>query len=488
MRRTKILATIGPNSESKEILTKMVKSGLNAVRCNFSHGHISEHVSRIQLIREISKDQEIPIGIIVDLQGPKIRVKKFKFGQIYLKKGSNFILEADPIYIEGDETRVGIDYQKLPQDVKSDDILLLDDGKIILKVIKIINTKIYCIVITGGILSNNKGINKKGGGLSAAALTEKDKRDIEDASKLDIDYFAVSFPRDAKDLKYARQLLQKSGSKAGIIAKIERIEAIENINEIIQESDGIMIARGDLAVEIGIENVPSIQKKLIQKARKFDKISIVATQMMESMIHCSTPTRAEVSDVANAVLDGADAVMLSAESATGSYPLETIQIMSRICKSAEENNLFNFISSRNNSNYFNYNNYLTNTDKAIAISTIYLANNIKANAIISLTNTGSKVLLMSRVNTNLLIYAFSINPETLGRMTLYRNIIPIKLNSNRISSIDDMKKKAILKLKSLGFINSDDSIIMSNEKINIHGDSINNSINNSIEVFKIDNI
>ena len=360
MRRTKILATIGPSSQSKDILTRMVKAGLNAVRCNFSHGNVAEHTKRVKLVREVAKEQGVYIGILADLQGPKIRVAKFKSNQVCLKNGANFILDAAAGDLEGDDTRVGIDYKALPEDVDSGDTLLLDDGKIVLTVTKVIDSQIHCQVTVGGILSNNKGINKKGGGLSAPALTEKDKADIKTATALAVDYVAVSFPRDAKDLDYARQLLKEAGSTAGIVAKIERTEAIDNIDEIIKASDAIIVARGDLAVEIGDENVPATQKMIIQQTRRLDKIAITATQMMESMIACSTPTRAEVSDVANAVLDGTDAVMLSAESASGSYPVQTVEVMSRVCAAAENNDLVGIVS-RNNIDYHH-----NRVDKAVA--------------------------------------------------------------------------------------------------------------------------
>ena len=397
MRRTKILATIGPSSESKDILTKMVKAGLNAVRCNFSHGNVAEHTKRVKLVREVAKEQGVYIGILADLQGPKIRVAKFRSNQVCLKNGANFILDSAAGDVEGDDTKVGIDYKALPEDVDSGDTLLLDDGKIVLTVTKVINSQIHCQVTVGGILSNNKGINKKGGGLSAPALTKKDKADIKTAVALAVDYVAVSFPRDAKDLDYARQLLEEAGSTAGIVAKIERTEAIENINEIIKASDAIMVARGDLAVEIGDENVPATQKMIIQQTRRLDKTAITATQMMESMIACSTPTRAEVSDVANAVLDGTDAVMLSAESASGSYPVETVEVMSRVCAAAENNDLVGIVS-RNNTDYHH-----NCVDKAVASAAVYLANYVHAKAIISLTESGSTALRMSRINTRLFI-------------------------------------------------------------------------------------
>lgn len=473
MRRTKILATIGPSSDSKSILTKMVRSGLNAVRCNFSHGNANEHKDRVHLIRKVAMEQGVYVGILADLQGPKIRVAKFKSNQIFLKNSSNFILNATTQDFEGDETEVGIDYKELPKDVKNGDNLLLDDGKIVLVVTKVTGDKIHCYVKSGGVLSNNKGINKRGGGLSAPALTEKDKKDIIIAASLDVDYLAISFPRDAKDLDYARKLLKEAGSTAGIVAKIERTEAVKNIDEIIKASDAIMIARGDLAVEIGDENVPAIQKMIIQKTRKLDKIVITATQMMESMITCSTPTRAEVSDVANAVLDGTDAVMLSAESASGCYPVETIEAMSRVCLAAEKNDLVSIVP-RNNTDY--------RIDKAVANAAVFLADYVHAKAIISLTESGSTALWASRGNTCLFIYGLSPNPSTLGRMTLYRGVVPIKFDSTKMPLMD-VNKEAVLTLEKLGFVEPGDAIVMtSGHPMGVHGGT------NGIKVLEVGNL
>jgi pyruvate kinase len=426
MKRTKILATIGPACESKEIIRKMIKAGLNAVRCNFSHGTPDDHQKRVAMIRDVAKEEGVAIGILADLQGPKIRVAKFKDKCVTLENGKKFILDADMDKNSGDVNTVGIDYKELPHDVVKDDVLLLDDGKIVLTVEKIEKAKVFCKVTAGGVLSNNKGINKKGGGLTAPALTDKDKADIKTAAKLNVDYIAVSFPRDAKDIEYARSLAVKAGSDAGIVAKMERTEAITNMSEIIDASDAIMVARGDLAVEIGDENVPAAQKSLIRLTREKDKIVITATQMMESMISCPTPTRAEVSDVANAVLDGTDAVMLSAESAAGEYPVESVAAMTRVCKAAEESSAVHIIAKANIERKYN------RVDEAIALSAIYLANHIEAKAIISLTESGSTALLMSRLNTSLPIFALTRNKATIGRMTLCRGVVPIQFDSTRM--------------------------------------------------------
>ncbi len=446
MRRTKILATIGPASETPEVLRKMIKAGLNAVRCNFSHGTADDHRKRVQMIRDIAKEMGVPIGILADLQGPKIRVAKFENGKVTLEKGAEFTLDAEMDSEKGNQLTVGIDYKELPNDVNKGDILILDDGKIVLTVKKVNGSKVVCTVTAGGVLSNNKGINKKGGGLTAPALTEKDKEDIKTAASLHVDYVAVSFPRDGDDLRYARQLLKDQDCNAGIVAKVERTEAVDNIDDIIMASDAVMVARGDLAVEVGDENVPAIQKMIINRTRELDKIAITATQMMESMISCPTPTRAEVSDVANAVLDGTDVVMLSAESAAGDYPVEAIATMDRVIKAAEQSSLLTIVTKSNIERGYK------KVDEAVAISAVYLANHVEAKALLSLTESGSTALWMSRINTDLPIFALTRNKDTIGRMTLYRGVMPIEFDSTRMpkfyvnrSAIDELVKRKLVK-------------------------------------------
>ncbi len=334
-RRTKIIATLGPALDEPGMLGRAIEAGVDVFRANFSHGVAGDHASRINAVRAAAKKLGKEVAILGDLQGPKIRVARFKEGKVALNKGDEFTIDVAFDKDSGDKTRVGCDYEDLANDISVGDELLLDDGRLVFKVKAINGSAIVCEVIVGGELSNNKGINRRGGGLSAAALTDKDKADLIEAVGLGVDYLAVSFPRSADDINEARQLLEKAGSLAGIIAKIERAEAVPNMDEIIQASEGVMVARGDLAVEIGDAEVPAVQKQLIQRSRELDRVVITATQMMESMIHNSIPTRAEVSDVANAVLDGTDAVMLSAETAVGEYPIETIAAMSRVCLSAE---------------------------------------------------------------------------------------------------------------------------------------------------------
>ena len=463
MRRTKILATLGPASESRDVLKKMIEAGVNTVRCNFSHGTPEDHKKRVNLIRSIAKEIGVYVGILGDLQGPKIRVAKFKEDSVILTKGDRFILDADLDKNAGTKTEVGIDYKGLPKDVVKDDILLLDDGKIVLVVDSIDNNKVITTVSIGGKLSNNKGINKKGGGLTAPALTEKDKKDIKTAAEIEIDYLAVSFPRDGADLEYARELLQKEGWSAGIVAKIERVEAVDNIDDIIRASDAIMVARGDLAVEVGDENVPAIQKMIIAHTRKQNKVVITATQMMESMISNSAPTRAEASDVANAVLDGTDAVMLSAESAAGEYPVETVEAMSKICIAAE-NNKWTTIAS-NGKLLDNY----SNMDEAIAYTAVILANHVDAKALISLTESGRTALWMSRINSSLPIYGLSRNKITLGLMTLYRGVIPMEFDSTKMTK-SLVNKEALSVIEKVYKINENDNFILtSGDHMGTHG-------------------
>jgi len=472
MRRTKILATLGPASEDPEILRKMIQAGLNAVRCNFSHGTAEDHANRVALVRKIAAEEGKTVGILADLQGPKIRVAKFKNKFITLSEGQEFILDADLDKDSGDEYQVGIDYKALPQDVVMDDILLLDDGKIVFKVKKVEGNRVFCEVVDGGVLSNNKGINKLGGGLTAPALTEKDKRDIITAAALKVDYVAVSFPRSAADMNEARELLLKQGSSAGLIAKIERTEAVRDIDDIIKASEGVMVARGDLAVEIGEEYVPGVQKQLIQRSRELDRIVITATQMMESMIENSSPTRAEVSDVANAVLDGTDAVMLSAETASGKHPVKVIKAMDRICRAAEENP-----SVRQSKHRVEC--YFDRVDEAIAMASMYVANHLDVKAILALTESGSTPLWMSRIKSHLPIYALTRNHETMGKVTLFRGVEPVEFDSTKMPK-DEVNLAAIKELLTRKVVDNDDLVLLSSgDHMGEHGGT------NQLKILKV---
>ena len=418
LRSTKIVATLGPASSDPAVLERMVRAGVDVVRLNFSHGTAEDHLARAQLVKDISRKTGRTVAIMCDLQGPKIRVGKFKDGKVALKKGHLFILDAACEL--GDEARVGLDYKELPRDVSPGSVLLLDDGKIVLDVTDVRGEEVHTVVRHGGVLSNNKGINRQGGGLTAAALTPKDIEDIRTAARLQADYLAVSFPKSGADMYMARELLRASGGKAFLIAKIERAEAVvpETLREIMAACDGIMVARGDLAVEVGDAAVPALQKRMIRLAREANKLTITATQMMESMIASPVPTRAEVSDVANAVLDGTDAVMLSAESASGRYPVETIEAMDRICIEAEQTQSVSLDQEF-------LNRVFTRVDQSIAMAGLFTAFHLKVKAIATLTESGSTALWMSRLNCGVPIYALTSQTATRYRCALLRDVYPL---------------------------------------------------------------
>ncbi len=418
LRRTKIVATLGPASSDPAVLKRMILAGVDVVRVNFSHGVASDHEARIKTIRDISKEVGKEIGILADLQGPKIRVSKFKNGKVELKSGDMFVLDATLATDAGDHEQVGIDYKNLPNDVNAGDKLLLDDGRLVFHIENVDGPKIICRVEVGGVLSNNKGINRQGGGLSAKALTDKDKADLITAVNLGADYIAISFPRSAKDIEEARDLVKKANGTAGIIAKIERAEAVKVIDEIIQASDAVMVARGDLGVEIGDAELPAVQKRIIHRCRALDKAVITATQMMESMIENTIPTRAEVFDVANAVLDGSDAVMLSAETATGKHPDIVVAAMARICMSSEKQKFMRMSGHRVECEF-------KRVDETIAMATMYAANHFDIAAIITLTESGSTPLWMSRIRSGIPIYALTRNLQTQRKMTLFRGVYPL---------------------------------------------------------------
>ncbi|HEY8083980.1 MAG TPA: pyruvate kinase [Methylophilaceae bacterium] len=414
-RKTKIVATIGPASSSREVLERMIAAGVDVVRLNFSHGKAEDHIQSANLVRDIAAELRRPIGVLCDMQGPKIRIGKFENGKITLNAGDKFILDANCKL--GNQERVGLDYRMLTDDVEAGAVLVLDDGRMVMTVDDVRGDEIFCTVNQTGVLSNNKGINRQGGGLSAAALTEKDREDIKTAAAMEADYLAVSFPRNAADIELARRLVRKAGGYASIVAKIERAEAVLALEEIIDASDAIMVARGDLGVEVGDAAVPGLQKRMIREARKRNKLVITATQMMESMISSPIPTRAEVSDVANAVLDGTDAVMLSAESAVGSYPVETVAALDRVCLQAEKD--FDHHSIRRPESE-----HIERADEAIAMAAIYTADRLNVTAIASLTQSGSTVKWMSRANTLPPIYALTPEKETRRKLTLYRGVYP----------------------------------------------------------------
>lgn len=427
MRRTKIIATLGPATDQPDVLKQLFTLGVDVFRVNYSHQTHQDHARRVQQVRTLSENHRHAVAVIADLQGPKVRIQHFNKGRIELREGSTFTIDAELETNAGDEQHVGVSYKSLPRDVRAGDTLLIDDGRIILLVEDIHGHEVDCKVIAGGELTDNKGINVQGGGLAAQTLSAKDRADLAHAVSMGADYIAVSFTRTAEDVHGARQLVKEHGGQCGIIAKIERSEALDNTDEIIIAADAIMIARGDLGVEIGYAALPPVQKKLIARARALDRVAITATQMMESMIDHQMPTRAEVFDVANAVLDGTDAVMLSAETSIGHYPVQAVQHMAAICEETEKQRVIRTSDHRINQSF-------GAVDEAIAMSTMYAANHSGACAIIAVTETGGTCLWMSRISSGIPIYALTPHEATRRRVTLYRGVYPVRYELSQTDS------------------------------------------------------
>lgn len=451
-KRTKIVATLGPASSDLETIKGLIQAGVNIFRLNFSHGVAADHQQRAETVRQAAKELDTTVALLADLQGPKIRIACFEQGKVHLEVGQKFTLDGDLGLNDGTKHQVGITYKTLPTDTKPGDILLLDDGRVVLQVESIEGNKVHCIVDVGGSLSNNKGINKLGGGLSAECLTDKDKADLITAVGLDVTYIAISFPRSADDMNYARLLVQQAGSDARLVAKVERSEAMDCIDEIIYASDVVMVARGDLGVEIGDAALPAAQKHIIQRARSLNKAVITATQMMETMIENSIPTRAEVFDVANAVLDHTDAVMLSAETATGKHPIEVVKAMKRICLGAESD-------PRSQISKHRVECFFEKSDEAIAMAAMYTANHANIKAIVSITASGDTPLLMSRIRTNIPIFAFSPMNKTLRRCCAFRGVYPVDFSLDGIDH-NNVYHKVIAQLKQLTDIKTGDEILV----------------------------
>ncbi|MBM5571252.1 MULTISPECIES: pyruvate kinase [Deefgea] len=449
---TKIVATLGPASNDPAVLESLIAAGVNTVRLNFSHGTAQDHTDRAALVRSIAAKLGKSVAVLADLQGPKIRVGKFEKNKIELKKGAKFILDAECEL--GNQDTVGLDYKELPNDVEPGVELLLDDGKIQLIVDSVVGAKVFTTVTMGGVLSNNKGINRKGGGLTAPALTAKDMEDIKTAAALQADYIAVSFPKSAADMYMARTLLRAAGGHGGLIAKIERTEAIANLEEILAASEGIMVARGDLAVEVGDATVPALQKRMIKMARKMHKLTITATQMMESMIESPVPTRAEVSDCANAVLDGTDAVMLSAESAAGKYPLEAVQAMARTCLEAERSG-----ESKVEAEFDKVTDF-TKIDEAVAMSALYAASKLPIKAIVCISHSGASALWLSRYNTGVPIYVFTQELNTYRKLALFRHVRPILIDAKIGADREEQLAYAQLELLRAGVVVPGDKLVV----------------------------
>jgi pyruvate kinase len=461
-RRTKIVATLGPATDEKEVLDDMIRAGMDVVRVNFSHGEPDEHIRRADEVRNRARAHGHQVGVLADLQGPKIRIGRFREDRIFLDKDKNFILDTGLELDAGTRERVGLTYAGLADDVRRGDTLLLDDGRLVLWVEDVVGTEVRCRVVIGGELSNNKGINRQGGGLSADAITVKDRRDIAIAADMKADYVAVSFPRSADDVHHARELLREAGGHGGIVAKIERAEALDALEEIMEAADAVMIARGDLGVEIGDAELPAVQKRIIDVARSMDRVVITATQMMQSMIESPIPTRAEVFDVANAVIEGTDAVMLSAETAVGRYPARVIEAMDRVCAGAERQRITRTPQRRAQIRF-------KRTDEAIAKATMYTANSLGVKAIAALTESGATPLWMSRIRSGIPIYALTRHVETRRKVTLYRGVYPVSFD---VTSADhaEVNREAIEELMRRGAVRDDDMVIITKgDLVGVHG-------------------
>ncbi|WP_106477131.1 pyruvate kinase [Phytohalomonas tamaricis] len=456
IRRTKIVATLGPASDREGVLDAMIRAGVDVVRLNFSHGNADDHRQRVEAVRAAAQRHNRNVAILGDLQGPKIRIARFKDGPIELQEGQPFVIDMSLERDAGDETQVGCDYKELADDVTAGDVLLLDDGRVVFEVTNVAKPRIECRVKVGGKLSNNKGINKQGGGLSAEALTEKDREDMKTAVALDVDYLAVSFPRSGRDMELARELLGEEGKNIALVAKVERAEAVADeatLDSIILASEAVMVARGDLGVEIGDAQLIGVQKRMIARARTLNRAVITATQMMESMIESPLPTRAEVFDVANAVLDGTDAVMCSAETAAGKFPVETIEAMDRCCLGAERERAAQLSKHRMTDEF-------TRIDETVALSAMYAANHLTGVAAIAcLTETGYTPLIASRIRSGLPIIALSSHPRTLRRMALYRGVVAIPFNTDEMPTTE-VNRRAVAELEKRNIASEGDYVIL----------------------------
>ncbi|WP_027967391.1 pyruvate kinase [Halomonas halocynthiae] len=476
LRRTKIVATLGPASDRDGVLEKMIAAGVDVVRLNFSHGEPDDHRRRLQQVRDIADRMGRSVAALGDLQGPKIRIARFAEGPIELAIGDRFVLDISLDSNAGNIERVGCDYETLADDVQAKDRLLLDDGRVVLDVDRVEGSEIHTTVVVGGTLSNNKGINKQGGGLSAPALTEKDKQDLKTAIDIGVDYVAVSFPRSAEDMHEARRLLGEAGAEIGLVAKLERAEAVaddETLDAIIKASEAVMVARGDLGVEIGDEKLIGTQKRIIKHARSLDRAVITATQMMESMIESPLPTRAEVFDVANAVLDATDAVMLSAETAAGEYPVETVEAMARVCLGAERERVAQSSEHRIHEEFLR-------ADETIALSAMYAANHMRGVvAIACMTATGYTPLIASRIRSGLPIIGLAHNPIAQRRMALYRGVISLPFDTSKMEPGEvDQEAMTLLAKHSITAL-GDHVILTRGDHMNAHGGT------NTLKVFKV---
>ncbi|HSH40947.1 MAG TPA: pyruvate kinase [Arenicellales bacterium] len=450
LRRTKIVATLGPACDPPQELEQAIVNGLDVARINFSHGKPGEHAARVESLRELAERHNRQVAVMVDLQGPKIRIERFRDGPVTLEDGAEFSLDTGLAADAGDQHQVGVTYKDLARDVEPGDVLLLDDGNLTMEVRSVRNGRVTCRVINGGVLSDSKGLNRQGGGISAEALTEKDLEDIRFAVELDADFIAVSFVRDAPEIERARELIRDAGGHAHVIAKIERAEAIGHVDEIIDASDGVMVARGDLGVEIGDAELVGMQKRIIRRAREHNRVVITATQMMQSMVENPQPTRAEVMDVANAVIDGTDAVMLSGETAVGRHPAKVIEAMDRICRGAERQRVTMMSNHRLEAEF-------ESVEEAIAMASMYVANHFDVKAIVAMTESGMTAKLMSRISSGIPIVAMSRRARTLRRVTLYRGVYPVLFDNTELG-ISESEQHMVRVLRRLNLVEKDDHV------------------------------
>ncbi|HTY48368.1 MAG TPA: pyruvate kinase [Steroidobacteraceae bacterium] len=473
-KRTKIVATAGPATDDPLVLMEMMKAGVSVVRLNASHGTRADLKRRLDLVRAAARQAQELVGVLLDLSGPKIRIEGFREGRVQLAEGAPFTLDTMLEPKAGTVERVGVAYKNLPQDVVAGDVLLLNDGQIVLTVEQVEGTRVHTRVKVGGELSDRKGLNRQGGGISAPALSDKDRDDIRFAAEEKVDYIAVSFARDAADIKLARRLVREAGGDARIVAKIERHEAITNLDGIIEASDVVMVARGDLGVEMGYAELTGLQKTIIHSSRAHSRVVITATQMMESMIQNPVPTRAEVSDVANAVLDGTDAVMLSAESATGRYPVKAVESMAEVIRGAEKYQ-FGHARPRQRSEGRFY-----GTEEAIAMAVMYTASHMDVKAIVALTETGATTLWMSRLRSDIPIYAFTHHEHTGRRVTMYRGVYPVMFDQSGCETPEKLYNAVFARLLELELVRAGDLVILTKGELSgVQGGT------NSMQILKV---
>jgi pyruvate kinase len=457
-RRTRIVATLGPATDAPGMLEQIIADGVDVVRLNLSHGQPDDHRARAAAVRAAATTAGREVGILADLQGPKIRIEKFANGPIELVNGASFVLDCRPDAPAGNDQRVGVSYYGLPNDVHAGDVLLLDDGLLALTVLEVVGAEVRCRVLIGGRLSDRKGLNRQGGGLSVTALSDKDKADIKLAAEIGADFLAVSFVRSADDMHQARRLLHEAGGNASLVAKIERADAIPVLGEIIDASDVVMVARGDLGVEIGDAELPGLQKKIIRESVQRNRSVITATQMLQSMVYAPIPTRAEVLDVANAVIDGTDAVMLSQETAAGAHPDKAVAAMVRICLGAER-------QFEPKDDLTTAGHRLDRTDQAIALAAMLVAKELGVRAIIALTESGATAQWLSRYRTSVPIYALSPFADARRRMLVLRDVKPVEF-SHADQSLAASARAAVQLLFDQGKLSEGDRVVVT------HGDHV----------------